>query len=477
MLVAKAITFVITVANTMILARLLTPGDFGLFAMATTLTALVSLFRDFGLVPAIVYQEEIAHLHLSQAFWLSVRLNAALAIFMIAMMPVLVWFYREPRLVAGTLVLIGGAFVLGLSYIHTAILQREMRFGVIAAQNAGSLLVGALVGVSLALAGAGYGALVGQQLTMYLVQAGIVWRVCPWRPLGYISVRKTKQDDIESIRSYSRQTIIARLFGVRKELDRILVGRYAGTAGLGLYQAARGWAILPIDQMLTPIKALAVSSMSRLHKQPAAYRRYVHHAFLAVHTVLLPALVFIVLFAPVIVRVLLGTQWLAAIPLLRILGIAAIFDSFNRLTTWIYLSNGQTERRMRWTFFSTPVAILGIVLGLPWGVIGVALGYMGATILLAIPAAQYCIRSSPLRSRDFWYPMWRPATAASMAGAFVLLFALVLPGDDSVLANFFVSIVLYSAVYCGCWIILPGGMKESRQALALVRPALRSAWS
>src|SRR6266513_2160604 len=161
---AQGIKFALNLASIMVLARLLTPRDFGLYAMVTTIMGYVVTFKDAGLSTATVQREGITHAQVSNLFWINVALSGALSLILAAGAPVIAWFYREPRLVPITLVLSSTFLLSGLAVQHTALLNRQMRFQAIAVVQVGSMLIGIAVSIGMAWLKYNYWALVGGNL-------------------------------------------------------------------------------------------------------------------------------------------------------------------------------------------------------------------------------------------------------------------------------------------------------------------------
>src|SRR6266487_4960996 len=149
--VAQGVQFFLNLAYIMVLARLLVPQDFGLVAMVATVMGFLRIFQDAGLSTATVQREEITHAQVSNLFWVNVTVGGVITLLVAASAPAVAWFYREPRLVGITLVL-SITFVLASSAVqHSALLNRQMRFGVIAISEVVAMLTGCLTGIGLAL--------------------------------------------------------------------------------------------------------------------------------------------------------------------------------------------------------------------------------------------------------------------------------------------------------------------------------------
>src|SRR6202043_1586765 len=148
---AQGAQFVLSLGSIMVLARLLTPKDFGLFAMVATVMGYLAVFKDAGLSTATVQREGITHAQVSNLFWINVAMSGAIGLILAAVSPIIAWFYREPRLVPITLVLSSTFLLSGLTMQHTALLNRQMRFKAVAFIQIGSMSIGVAVGISMAL--------------------------------------------------------------------------------------------------------------------------------------------------------------------------------------------------------------------------------------------------------------------------------------------------------------------------------------
>src|SRR5580765_2177982 len=179
-MVSRAVQLLLLMGSGAVMARLLTPEDFGLVAMVVSLTAFVSSFQDFGLPMATVHREQLDHRDVSALFWVTLKLNLLLALFMVLMAPVLAWFYGDSRLTAATLVMTTSIFGLALTSQHQSLLIRQMRFGTLTLIENGSLVAGLSVGIVAALLGAGYWALVYQSVVTDLGKSASLWGASEW---------------------------------------------------------------------------------------------------------------------------------------------------------------------------------------------------------------------------------------------------------------------------------------------------------
>jgi PST family polysaccharide transporter len=245
---------------------------------------------------------------------------------------------------------------------------------------------------------------------------------------------------------------------------------------LGLYSSALRWSQFPFRQIHSPLLGVAVASFSRVQQDPEAYRANVRLGLLPVFTVSMPALVFLFVEARSVILLILGDQWLGAVPMFRLLCIAAFATSLTRVTKWLYLSQGTTRREFAWSLISTPIMVLGVAVGVPWGVVGIAAGYTTATVLLAYPSIVFCLRVSHLSERDFFGTALRPALASLVAGAVLAGSGPLLPSGGSLPLVLLAKAAILALVFALCWILTPGGRRAAADVLRLM-PELWSAGS
>lgn len=467
---AQAIQLVTGVGSVMVLARLLTPADFGLLAMANSLVLFVDQIRSGGLSMATVQKEDATHRQVSALFWLNVWLQVLVAGGVVLSAPALAWFYGETRLTAITAVMAVGLLVLGLSKLHEALLQRQMRFGTMVLLTVGSTFAGAVVGVGAAVLGAGYWALVFQYLATSVSRGALAWVACAWRPARGAWRSERSSAGLRSMLSYGLDLTGFRILErIALSSDRIAVGYAGGARPLGLYDNAYKWSRFPFMQIYLPLFNVVMSSLSRVQDDPKAYRAYFRKGLLPIFALPMPALAFMIVEAHDVILLLLGEQWLDAVPLFQLLCASMFAESISKVTKLLYLSQGETRRQLQWGLVSAPVLVLGVLAGVPWGAWGVAVGWTTATVLLVYPTLAFCLRVLPLRLRDVVQVIWRPAVASIAAAGALLASHSVLPATSSTLVDVLIRGGVFGSAYLLLWTGLPGGREATADVLRIVK--------
>jgi O-antigen/teichoic acid export membrane protein len=464
---AQAVKFVLQLAGTAALARLLTPADFGIIAMVATITGFANLFKDLGLSAATIQKSEITQKQVSTLFWINVAASAGIGVVVAALAPAVAWFYGEPRLIWVTIILSGTFLFGGVAAQHTALLRRNMRFGTIAAIETLSLCSGIAAAIALAHWGASYWALV----SMTAVQAASItlmsWLASGWNP-GFPS-------HLSAVRSML--TFGAHLTGFNianyfaRNADNILIGHVLGAVPLGIYSKAYSLLLMPIRLINSPMTSVMIPLLSRLQNNPSRYRSSYIQGMRGLALFCMPVVVFAIVSADILVRVVLGNQWAAAAAVFQALGPAAFLGTFNVAGGWICLSMDRAERQLKWALVSAPITVGGFVVGLHWGVLGVAIAFSITECILRYPGLVYSLRGSPIRMRDLGSALWRPACASGAAGG--LLCIVQLCSWINVSQNALLHLGIHAVIFCGLyvftWMALPGGMRTLKHIMSQMR--------
>jgi len=461
--------FFLTLGSTALLARLLTPEDFGLIAMVLSVIGFIGNFKDMGLATATVQRAEISHGEVSTLFWINLTISIALMSATAALAPALAWFYNEPRLTEMTLVLAGTIVFSGLTVQHQALLKRQMRFAALAAIEFTSLFIGVTSAVIAALSGLGYWSLVFVPVMKEVCTTIGVWIACGWRP-----GKPARRTGVRSLISFGAHLTGFNLVNyVARSLDKVLIGRQIGAAPLGLYNKAYQLVLLPMQQINTPLTSVAVPTLSRLQNDPERYRAFYRRGVMLTVSVGMPAVAFLFVDAYKAVLTILGSQWTDSVPIFRALGPAAFIGTFNVATGWVYISLGLTRRQFAWGLFASTVIILGYFIGLRWGVIGIAASLSISLAVLRLPAILYCFRVAHPTLRDLGAALWRPTVASLAAAAGLHFLSLLLPAGPNILIGLFIDFVIYSILYILIWVGLPGGRTAASIMLNLLRDSTK----
>ena len=466
-LVAQATKFVTGVGATMVLARLLGPDDFGLAAMALATVSILARIKDAGLFTATIQSSRIDQAQATALFWMSAALASAAALLTLALAPVVGWFYRDARLVPLTAALAFVPILDGVTMQLQAVMTRQMRFVALSMVDAGTMVMAVAAAIALAWAGAGYWAIVGQELMYSAAYAAAIWTVCRWRP-----GRPRRHSDIRPMVDFGLYLSASRIVTVlTMNLDTVFVGRFGGPPQAGIYDRAFRLLMIPLILFNQPLTAVAVPALSRLQGDAERYRVFYQAWIRLMFAMSMPLVVFLFVDAERAVVTILGAQWIGVVPLYHALAPAAFIGRLSMVTNWIYLSTGRADRQLRWSLFLLVPMVAAYAVGVGWGAFGVAVAHSLVTCLLWYPGVAYCCRSAPVSPRDVLGAMIVPATASIGAGLGLAALMEALPSGINVAALFLLDLMVYAVLYIGAWAIIPGGRQSLAQCIQLGREA------
>ncbi|HEU4699642.1 MAG TPA: lipopolysaccharide biosynthesis protein [Gemmatimonadales bacterium] len=366
---------VLKVAVLAVLARLLTPVDFGLVAAAGVVVWFSMLFSSLGVGPALVQRQDLEPRHVATGLTASALFGLLLGLVLVAAAPLLAVLFRMPGL---TPVLRGMAVVFpiaGLSLVGEALLQRELRFGTLAMAELVSYAVGyGVVGIGAALAGAGVWALVAAEVGKALIKT-VLYLVLP---AGRVRPRFEVAAFRDLVVFGSGYTANGLSIYFAMQGDSFVVGRYLGAGPLGLYGRAYELMLVPsqvlgmmLEKILFPMLASVQDDAARLR---LAYRR----GTALVALIVLPLSALTVVLAPEIVRVLLGPGWRGAVPVLRVLAAAMYLRVGYMLGHTVVNATGAVVQTAWRSALHAVLVVVGALVGQRWGLTGVAAGVVAA---------------------------------------------------------------------------------------------------
>ncbi len=467
---AQAIGALIGLAAVAVLARLLRPADFGLIAMAFPVVVVATVLRSFGLDIGIINRDHLDSALVSSIFWVSLRLNFWMTCALAAMAPALAWFYGEPRIVGITLALALGVFFLSLGAQHETLLKRQMRFDLLSLIGVAAVAAGAIVAVIMGNWGAQYWALVFQTVVTFFIRSLLAWMMCDWRPKWSQSRVEECDGVLRSMLASGRNLTGTRILTLASTyFDRVIVGWLGDASVLGFYENGRRLAFFAVDAFYSSLLDVAVAGFSRAGGDDAQYRAFGIRAVQMVLAMILPFLAFVFVEGRPLTLLLLGAQWIDAIPFARLLAVAAFAQSLTRTLAWFYLSRDETGRQIRWSGLQATVIFAAIAFGAQQnGARGVAWALAGATSLLTIPAIAYALRQSPFTPRDFTQAAARPVLLSLLAAAILWILESFEYFPRQLQIHCALAFGIYAFLYVGGWLILPGGRATGGQMIRLL---------
>lgn len=361
-----------------VLARLLSPADYGLLAMVLALIGVGELFRDFGLSSAAIQARTLSVNERSNLFWLNTLIGILLTLVCFGVAPLIAALYGEPKLTAIAQVLAVTFFLNGLATQFRADLNRAMRFGVVAGIDVVSQAIGLGVGLALAMSGGGYWALVWMQVAQTGLSAVGVIIFAGWLPRLY-----RRDVTLRPFLKFGGGLLGSQVLNYAgKNVDSVIIGLTLGPVALGFYNRAFQLLLLPLNQLQAPSTRVALPVLARLQDEKPKFDAFLLTGQSALLNLVALILAFSASQAPVLFELVLGGQWTPSAVLFQALALGGLVSMANYACYWVFLAKGLTTSYLIFSAVTRPFLIAGLILGSFFGAMGVALAYSFASLLL-----------------------------------------------------------------------------------------------
>lgn len=461
----------VQMVSTVVLARLLTPADFGLVTMVTTFSLLFINFGLNGFTEAVIQSKEMDHALASNLFWINLAAGTFLTVAFSASGSLLARFYRDPlvaRIAAGISLTI---FLTSISVLHLALLKRAMRFSAAATNDIVGRTVSLAVAIFLAWRGWGYWALVAGIVTQPLCTAIGAWCLCPWVPRLPGRVAGTASLVRFALNVYGRFTV--NYFS--RNTDNLLVGWRFEAQALGFYKKAYDLFALSASQLVSPLSNIVVAALSRLVGNSAEYRRHLLNTLAVIAFVGMGLGADLTLVGKDVIRLLLGPGWEESGRIFTFFGPGVGIMLLYGTHGWIHLSIGRADRWFRWGILEFAFTLLLFLFALPWGPVGIAVAWTASSWILAIPAFWYAGRPIKLGIKPVIAAVWKHVLSALLAGCASAIIIRRLPsfvavsGPVDALARILITSALFGTLYLSAVILLHQGCAPLYQVARLLR--------
>jgi O-antigen/teichoic acid export membrane protein len=384
---------VVQVVSAVVLARLLTPEDFGLVAIITALTNFAPFLIDFGMGDATKQKSTITQGHVSSLFWLSAGIGMAIAAVLTVCGPLIASMYNDPKLEGVAFYSAITFAVSGMSGQHLSLLRRTLQFTTVAKIQFGGALAGVVGAILAANFGLGYWALVLRpMITAVFVTLG-AWVACSWRP-GF----PVFDSEVKSMVRFGMHVVgFSVIYTFARSADRIALGLIYKPKEIGFYQNAITLYDNAITSPLAQLHIVGSAALAKLQSNPSALKQKYETALSTLAFFVMPAAAILSVTSQDVVVTLMGEKWKAAGSLMGIIALRGIFQVVEGSQGWLHLSLGKPERWKNWGIISAVVQVAAVLMGLPFGTTGVATATVISGALIAFPAVMYAGRPIGIR--------------------------------------------------------------------------------
>jgi PST family polysaccharide transporter len=363
----------------LILTRLLTPADYGLMALATTVLSVPQFILSNGIIPVIIHRESLSDDDLSTAFWSSLGIGAALTVLVVLCAEPIAWLLRNPGL---TPVLRWTAIPLvfmAIGNVPSALYQRRFQYGVFAIRSLVSFFFGGVVGIVMALHGAGVWSLVGNLVVQNVVSGTILWPGLGWYPRFLFN----RASFIE-MRDNIGHTVAGNfLASVTTRVDMLIIGA-VDPALLGYYYFGQRLLLTISVGTYVPIGSILVPVLSRMRDDIVGLRDAFIFMTWTAQVLWMPIVAGLGATASIMVPNVFGGNWTAAVPLLQIISFTAVTACLYQFTYSVLLTTDRASLYPRLTMLQLIIVVVLLVPATHFGLAAIGWAYVAASLLTAL---------------------------------------------------------------------------------------------
>ena len=431
-----------------IVARLLTPADYGLVAMATLFLGLVALINELGLGTAIVKHRELTADQIAQINAVAVALGVAgFVVSAIAAVPISL-FFGSPELRWVVLMMSSSFLVSGFSTVPSSLLERDLDFRTLALVEGAQVFAQSFTVVVLALVGLTYWALVIGALFGSTVSTSLTM-MARFHPFAW-----PRRRSLAETLTFSWHLLVARVsWYIQSNSDFLVAGWILGKAALGSY--TMGWTVAtaPIEKVAAIVNRVSFPILSARQNHPALLRRQLLTLTEGLAALTFAASIGLALIAEEFVLGVLGEKWIEAIGPLRLLALLTVFRTVSPLVNQLLIMTGESQFAMR-------LGLLGIVvpplfyIGSYWGIIGIAAAWFFAYPVTTIPSYRRVFMKIGLTKREYCKALWPGLSSSLLMAICVLLTKQAIPEAWNPLARLAVEVLIGAAVYTAVLFLL-----------------------
>ncbi len=396
---------VLQLVVTAVLARLLIPDDFGLMSVTLVVVGILGLARDLGTGVTIVQTPRLTTRLVSTLFWANVALGVGAGIGVALLAPTIAELFREPRLAEIVAVSAIAFSISSLSIVQQALLERGMRFRVVATVELLAVFAGGIVAVAAAFAGFGVWSLVAQAIATAAMSTVLYTVLGDWRPAFEFSV-----PDLRGVVRFGLGVTGFNLFNyAARTADYVLIGAALGAGPLGQYTLAYRAMLYPLQAVSAVISRATFPVYARMQSDDVRFRQLYLRAVSTISLVAFPMVFGVMATSERLVAVLFGPSWTDAGQVLAILAPIGLVQVIAMTVGPIYQAKGRSTLMLVWGVASGVLTVTAFAIGLRWGILGVATAYLLITIILAYPGLAVPYRLIGLSVRSMLMTITRPA--------------------------------------------------------------------
>lgn len=380
-LLRQGLTFVITV----ILARMVTPEEFGTIGLLVLFAGVASVFVDSGFSSALIQRQEITHADESTVFWFNLMSGIVIGALLWFSAPWIADFYEVPVLVPLVGVLAFNIMVSASGAIHSTLLTRRLSFKVQLKISGIATGVAGVVAIVMASHGYGLWALAAQTVVASTMTALLLWLLNDWRPAWVFS-----RESVSKLFGFGGYLMMAGLLDVvYTRLYSVIIGKMYGVADLGFFNRADGARQLPEGILGSVVSRVAFPIFSRAAGDPERIRNGMRLSVRILMFINIPVMLGMSAVAGPMIEAFFGSAWASAAPLLSVLALVSVLWPMNVINVQVLKAQGHSRLFFRLSVIKKLLGVLLLVTGSFFGVMGMVYGILASSLVSFYINAHY----------------------------------------------------------------------------------------
>ncbi|BBP45267.1 lipopolysaccharide biosynthesis protein [Thiosulfatimonas sediminis] len=435
---------IVTVLTLIFMARILSPDDYGVYAILMIFVSFMAIFASMGLGQAIIYKDSPSQSFLSSIFYFNLGLNSILSILLFLLASLIASFFDKDGL-EELVELISIIFIISsLSLINKTMLEKQMKFKLVVIVEIIALLASALIGLVSAYQQFGVYSLVIMAITNAFVLSTGFLIVYKWLPSLSFSF-----SHIQTILSYSANlTGFTFINYFSRQSDQFLIGKFLGSTSLGIYSMAYKIMLYPLQNISHVIIRVLFPAFSEIKNDHEKFREGYLKAISFIALITFPLMAGLLVTAESFVSLVLGPQWQEMAILLMVLAPVGMVQSITTTTGSIYMAKGTTGAMFRIGLANAVVTVSAFAIGVFFGLVGIVLAYAIANLIMLIPNFYYPWKQIKLSVIEGLLRLFPFFITSMLMAAFVYLVGIYVNHlEFSIFIGFILQVILGAVFY------------------------------
>jgi PST family polysaccharide transporter len=380
-----------------ILARLLTPEDFGIIAMVTVFTRFAMILNNYGFSNALIQKKDVTKSEIDTVFWFNLFIGVIFFYLFFISSNLIAEFYTNKSLALITKVIAVGFILQPLSSLPFTILSKNLEFKKLGIISLISFSIASLTAIVLTLMGFGYWALVVRSLLEISVAIILLTILTGYYPTSFF-----KYGELYNFMNFALNLTGNSIITYwMRNFDNLLIGKMLGQYSLGLYNRSYNIMLYPLNNLTNVVRKVMFTSFSSIQNQPERIKKIYLKLTQIIALISFPIIIYIFVMSEEIVLVLLGDTWRGMIPILRGLILIALPQVILSLNGVVYLALGKPHIPFRLNLIIGAFQLIGFYIGLKlYGIMGLIYVYIGITLVFIYPVFYFAAKEINLKLKE-----------------------------------------------------------------------------